>query len=144
MKGIMSAMLGLALFAGPSIVRAEMDHKDHKHDQTGKAMQGDACQKHCSGMQLRGEVEALEKELKQVQSSGGKLIEVENKKEKLRMHIAQHQAELNNLQAKLDGKSAGSMGSEKMAMYQCPMKCTAPQEKPGKCPKCGMNMEKMK
>jgi len=29
---------------------------------------------------------------------------------------------------------------EEMAMYQCPMKCAAPQEKPGKCPKCGMTM----
>jgi septal ring factor EnvC (AmiA/AmiB activator) len=140
MKGIMSVMLGLVLFAGPSIVRADMDHKGHKHDQTEKEMQGDACQKHCSGMQLRSEVEALEKELKQVQSTGGKLIEIENRKVQLRKHIAQHQEELKDLQGRLDGK----MGAEKAAMYQCSMKCTAPQDKPGRCPKCGMNMEKMK
>lgn len=27
--------------------------------------------------------------------------------------------------------------------YQCPMKCTGPVAEPGKCPKCGMNMEKV-
>lgn len=33
------------------------------------------------------------------------------------------------------------LGSVKMTMYECPMKCAAPQDKPGRCPKCGMNME---
>lgn len=27
--------------------------------------------------------------------------------------------------------------------YRCPMKCTEPVADPGKCPKCGMNMEKV-
>lgn len=41
-------------------------------------------------------------------------------------------------------KSSSDMkksGMKKMTMYQCPMKCTAPQDKPGKCPACGMNLE---
>lgn len=143
MQRIMSAALGLALLVGPSVVRAE-DHKGHKHDQAGKAMQGDSCQKHCSGMQLRGEVDALEKELKQVQASGGKLIEVNNKKEAIKKHIAQHQAELNDLQARVDGKSVGSTGSESMAMYHCPMHPNQKSDKQGKCPECGMKMEKVK
>lgn len=32
---------------------------------------------------------------------------------------------------------------KKTVMYQCPMKDSSPQNKPGKCPKCGMSMEKM-
>lgn len=133
----MSALLGLAILIGPSALKAEMGHKH----ETGKATQGAACQKRCSAMQLQGEVEALEKELKQVQATGGKQIEIENKKAKLRKHIAQHQADLNDLQARLEGKSTKSPGAKEMAMYQCPMKCTAPSDKPGRCPKCGMNME---
>lgn len=137
MKGIIPVtLMGMALLVGPSILRADADHK-HDHKDTTV---GDSCQKHCDSMQLQSEVEALEKELKQAQSSGGKLIEVENRKVQLRKHIAQHQQELKDLQVRLDGK----MGAEKAAMYQCPMKCTAPQNKPGKCPKCGMNMEKVK
>jgi len=30
-----------------------------------------------------------------------------------------------------------------MPMYQCPMRDSDSQNKPGKCPKCGMNMEKI-
>lgn len=43
-------------------------------------------------------------------------------------------------------KSASDLkesGIKKVAMYQCPMKDSSPQDKPGKCPKCGMSMEKM-
>jgi len=29
-------------------------------------------------------------------------------------------------------------------LYVCPMGCVEPQEEPGKCPKCGMNLEKKK
>lgn len=32
----------------------------------------------------------------------------------------------------------------KQAMYQCPMKCSPPQNKPGNCSVCGMKLEKMK
>jgi hypothetical protein len=28
-------------------------------------------------------------------------------------------------------------------MYQCPMKCAPAQDKPGRCPVCGMAMEKL-
>jgi uncharacterized protein (DUF342 family) len=134
-------LVGVALLFGPSVLRADADHM---HDHKAATMKGDSCQMHCNSMQLQSEVETLEKELKQVQSSGGKLIEVENKKAKLRKHIEQHQAELKDLQSRLDGKSAGAVSGEKVAMYQCPMKCAAPQDKPGKCPKCGMSMEKVK
>ncbi|MFH1230141.1 MAG: heavy metal-binding domain-containing protein [Planctomycetota bacterium] len=34
--------------------------------------------------------------------------------------------------------------TEKKALYKCPMGCVEPQDKPGKCSKCGMNLEKMK
>ena len=27
--------------------------------------------------------------------------------------------------------------------YMCPMKCTAPSSSPGKCPKCGMELEEV-
>lgn len=30
---------------------------------------------------------------------------------------------------------------KKMALYQCPMQDSEPKDKPGKCPKCGMNLE---
>lgn len=33
---------------------------------------------------------------------------------------------------------------EEKAVYICPMGCIAPVDKPGKCPKCGMNLEKKK
>lgn len=39
-------------------------------------------------------------------------------------------------------KPSSETGVKKMAMYQCPMKDSSPQNKPGKCPKCGMNLEK--
>lgn len=32
-------------------------------------------------------------------------------------------------------------GVKKMTMYQCPMQDSEPQDKPGKCPMCGMNLE---
>lgn len=100
------------------------------------------CKKHCNAEALRSEVDGLEKELKQVQASGGKLIEVENKKEQIRKHIAQHQAELKDLQARLDGMDDKSSKTETKTMYKCAMDGTM-SDKPGKCPKCGMNMEKV-
>lgn len=100
---------------------------------------GDACQKHCNSMQLQGEVESLEKELKQTKTSGGKLIEVENKKAALRKHIAQHKTELDNLQARLDGKGTGMSAK---AAYHCPMHPEVTSDKAGRCSKCGMNLEK--
>ena len=106
----------------------------------GKA--GDHCQKHCNAIQLQNEVESLEKELKQSKASGSKLIEAENKKAELRKHIAQHQTELNNLQARLDGNPTGRSGKETKAMYHCPMHPEVTSDKPGKCSKCGMNLEK--
>lgn len=42
------------------------------------------------------------------------------------------------------GRMTPSAPSPKMTMYQCPMKDSDPQGKPGKCPKCGMNMEPIK
>ena len=33
--------------------------------------------------------------------------------------------------------------TEKEVFYQCPMKDSPPQSKPGKCPKCGMTLEKV-
>lgn len=132
-------LLGAAIGLGVSLpARAEMDHKHEAK------LKGDMCEKHCNAMQLRGEVESLEKELKQAQASGGKLIEVENKKEQVRKHIAQHQAELNDLQARLNGKSMGTSGKETKAMYYCPMHPNQKSDKPAKCSECGMNMEKMK
>ena len=38
-------------------------------------------------------------------------------------------------------KTADKPASEEA--YQCPMKCTEPVAEPGKCPKCGMDMEKV-
>lgn len=45
-----------------------------------------------------------------------------------------------SLVPKADKKSSG----EEKAMYVCPMGCIEPTDKPGKCPKCGMNLEKKK
>lgn len=49
--------------------------------------------------------------------------------------------------ARAPSKSSSDMKKSapaKAAMYECPMKCTAPQDKPGRCPKCGMNLEQLK
>jgi len=35
-------------------------------------------------------------------------------------------------------------GKKEAAKYECPMKCEAPSDKPGKCGKCGMELKKQK
>jgi hypothetical protein len=39
---------------------------------------------------------------------------------------------------------SGQSNAPKMTMYQCPMKDSEPQDKPGKCSKCGMKLEPVK
>ncbi len=38
----------------------------------------------------------------------------------------------------------GSVDDAPSAAYQCPMKCSPAQNNPGRCPKCGMSLEKVK
>jgi Heavy metal binding domain len=39
-------------------------------------------------------------------------------------------------------KKAKKVNQVDAAFYECPMKCTAPSKTPGKCTKCGMELEK--
>lgn len=64
------------------------------------------CLKHCTAVQLRKEVSSLEKTIANYKSalrnpggSGEKLATVIAKKEELKKHIAQHEAELKALKA---------------------------------------------
>lgn len=48
--------------------------------------------------------------------------------------------------AKAEGKAKPHGNTKKMAakMYECPMKCVAATDKPGKCPKCKMDLVEVK
>ena len=126
MRGTLAFLLGAALLAIPAAVEA--------HDDS------EFCKKGCSSAALRKEVESLEKELK-ASNPGLKTSEVEAKRERVRRHLAQHQAELVALQEHVDGPEANAAGQ---VAYACPMHPEVTSDKPGKCSKCGMNLEKKK
>jgi predicted nucleic acid binding AN1-type Zn finger protein len=41
-------------------------------------------------------------------------------------------------------KKSAKKGKKMATTYACPMKCVAPSDKPGKCPKCKMDLVEVK
>ncbi|MBI2118515.1 MAG: hypothetical protein HYT97_02690 [Elusimicrobia bacterium] len=93
-KRIIFGIILLAM-AGWPLVAADM-----KHD-------ADFCTKHCNAMQLSKEVKTLEKEIAAEKASlkagsSEKAASLIAKKEKVKKHIGQHEAELSDLKTKLE------------------------------------------
>ncbi len=101
-KGLLAGILGVALLAGWPLMAAE----DHSK------MSAEYCTKHCNATQLRKEVKSLETAIAADRAaiksggSGEKVATLMSRKEQVKKHLAQHEKELQDLQAEADKAEA--------------------------------------
>ena len=143
--GVSAALILVGLTGRGMSLKAQEKH-DHEHKAEQKVDQEmsskDDMMKKCHEhrAQMPKSMDEMMAMMEKAEMSGDKAMmraALKDSREKMSSMKSRMSECMNQMQA-MDGMH----GSK--AMHQCPMHPNHKSDKPGRCPKCGMNMEKMK